>query len=176
MIFKHKVGLRAFSDFLARAHRIGQEKEVKIYRLLTKNTREKEMFEAASRKLGLDKAVLSQTTVDFQQSKRRPSLDKESLEVLLKHGAYAMLHAETEEDEKMLLEGDLDQLLARNATVMRWDEKVAPISKFSKASFTLPGAEGESLVDLHDKDFWDKILPQQSAKSLKQVFCISCQP
>ena len=38
----------------ARAHRIGQEKEVTVYRLITKNTYESEMFERATKKLGLD--------------------------------------------------------------------------------------------------------------------------
>ena len=42
----------------ARCHRIGQEKNVKIYRLITRNTYEREMFDKASLKLGLDKAVL----------------------------------------------------------------------------------------------------------------------
>ena len=42
----------------ARSHRIGQKKAVKIYRLICKNTYEREMFDKASKKLGLDKAVL----------------------------------------------------------------------------------------------------------------------
>jgi SNF2 family DNA or RNA helicase len=42
----------------ARCHRIGQQKSVKVYRLITRNTYEREMFDRASLKLGLDKAVL----------------------------------------------------------------------------------------------------------------------
>lgn len=42
----------------ARCHRIGQKKHVKIYRLICRNTYEREMFDKASLKLGLDKAVL----------------------------------------------------------------------------------------------------------------------
>jgi hypothetical protein len=42
----------------ARCHRIGQMKAVKVYRLITRNTYEREMFDKASLKLGLDKAVL----------------------------------------------------------------------------------------------------------------------
>merc|ERR1740122_374897 len=42
----------------ARCHRIGQKKMVKIYRLVTRNTYEREMFDRAGLKLGLDKAVL----------------------------------------------------------------------------------------------------------------------
>jgi SNF2 family DNA or RNA helicase len=42
----------------ARCHRIGQSKAVKVYRLITRNSYEREMFDRASMKLGLDKAVL----------------------------------------------------------------------------------------------------------------------
>lgn len=42
----------------ARCHRIGQVKSVKVYRLITRNSYEREMFDRASMKLGLDKAVL----------------------------------------------------------------------------------------------------------------------
>lgn len=38
--------------------RIGQTKEVKVYRLITSKTYERQMFERTSKKLGLDQAVL----------------------------------------------------------------------------------------------------------------------
>lgn len=47
-----------FFQAQARCHRIGQSKSVKIYRLITRNSYEREMFDKASLKLGLDKAVL----------------------------------------------------------------------------------------------------------------------
>jgi chromodomain-helicase-DNA-binding protein 7 len=43
---------------MARCHRIGQSKQVKIYRLITRRSFEAEMFERASKKLGLEQAVL----------------------------------------------------------------------------------------------------------------------
>lgn len=43
----------------ARCHRIGQDKAVKVYRLITNRTYEMEMFQRANLKLGLDKAVLN---------------------------------------------------------------------------------------------------------------------
>lgn len=48
----------AFAQAQARCHRIGQNKAVKVYRLITRNSYEREMFDRASLKLGLDKAVL----------------------------------------------------------------------------------------------------------------------
>jgi chromodomain-helicase-DNA-binding protein 7 len=42
----------------ARCHRIGQTKNVKVYRLLTRKTYEMQMFHLSSLKMGLDQAVL----------------------------------------------------------------------------------------------------------------------
>ena len=42
----------------ARCHRIGQSKNVTIYRLITRRSFESEMFQRASKKLGLEQAVL----------------------------------------------------------------------------------------------------------------------
>merc|ERR1719328_550694 len=53
----------------ARCHRIGQKKMVKIYRLVTKNTYEREMFDRAGLKLGLDKAVLQSMSTDQGKNK-----------------------------------------------------------------------------------------------------------
>ena len=43
---------------MARCHRIGQKKQVSVFRLITAKTYEAQMFERASMKLGLDQAVL----------------------------------------------------------------------------------------------------------------------
>lgn len=42
---------------IARAHRIGQTEEVKVFRLVSKKTYEAEMFERATKKRGLDQAI-----------------------------------------------------------------------------------------------------------------------
>lgn len=47
-----------FAQAQARCHRIGQSKAVKVYRLITRNSYEREMLDKASLKLGLDRAVL----------------------------------------------------------------------------------------------------------------------
>lgn len=56
---------------IARAHRIGQTEEVKVYRLISKKTYEAEMYRRASKKLGLDQAV-------FLSNQQKPSGPKES--------------------------------------------------------------------------------------------------
>jgi hypothetical protein len=43
---------------MARCHRIGQSRDVTVYRLVTRGTYEQELFQSASRKYGLDEAIL----------------------------------------------------------------------------------------------------------------------
>lgn len=73
----------------ARCHRIGQKKEVKIYRLLTSKTYEREMFDRASLKLGLDRAVLqsmSGTSGKSESGGPLNNMSKKEVEDLLKKG------------------------------------------------------------------------------------------
>ena len=72
---------------MARCHRIGQTKEVRIYRLVTKGTYEQQLFASASRKYGLDEAILGGEGA-FGGSGggdlSNPEEDKERIEALLK--------------------------------------------------------------------------------------------
>lgn len=66
--------------------RIGQTKDVRIYRLITRNTYEQQLFECSSRKYGLDEAILGNRVgadVDVEMNR--------NIESLLKHGAYDIL-------------------------------------------------------------------------------------
>ncbi|KAG2374630.1 hypothetical protein C9374_010649 [Naegleria lovaniensis] len=146
----------------ARCHRIGQTKEVKVYRLLTKNTKEKEIFERASMKLGLDRAVLSSNNEFVQSSSKgstqnKPALEKEELELLLRHGAYSAFKIDDTEEQKMLMDEDIDTIMARTATVVRYDqasqggsENAGALSSFSKATFCFS-------EDMQ----WENLLPRE---------------
>ncbi|KAK2510655.1 chromodomain-helicase-DNA-binding protein 8-like [Columba livia] len=61
----------------ARCHRIGQSKAVKVYRLITRNSYEREMFDKASLKLGLDKAVLQSMSGPRGQHRGDPAVLQE---------------------------------------------------------------------------------------------------
>lgn len=142
----------------ARCHRIGQTKPVQIYRLVTRNTYEKEMFDRASIKLGLDKAVLQKMDVmpsndDLSDMPKPPSsLSKKEVEELLKKGAYGAL-LDDDETSARFCEEDIDQILERRTTVIKHtgNEKG---SVFSKATFSSTPSGEE--VDVNDPQFWDK--------------------
>ncbi|OAD00786.1 hypothetical protein MUCCIDRAFT_10946, partial [Mucor lusitanicus CBS 277.49] len=63
----------------ARCHRIGQTKPVQVYRLICRNTYEKDMFDRAGMKLGLDKAVMQR--MNNSASNNTPSPDEEAAHV-----------------------------------------------------------------------------------------------
>ena len=75
---------------------------VKIYRLVTKNTYEREMFDRAGLKLGLDKAVLQSmnTGQGGRDAATSNSLSKTEVEDLLKKGAYGALMDDDKEADQ----------------------------------------------------------------------------
>ncbi|XP_053723413.1 chromodomain-helicase-DNA-binding protein 6-like isoform X1 [Synchiropus splendidus] len=135
----------------ARCHRIGQSKAVKVYRLITRNSYEREMFDKASLKLGLDKAVL-------QDINRKGSLNgvqqlsKLEVEDLLKKGAYGALMDEEDEGSKFC-EEDIDQILQRRTQTITIQTE-GKGSTFAKASFVSSGNRTD--ISLDDPNFWQK--------------------
>ena len=126
----------------ARCHRIGQEKEVKIYRLITRNTYEREMFDRAGLKLGLDKAVLQSMNTDQGKNKAEKAnqMSKKEVEDLLKKGAYGALMDDDNAGDKFC-EEDIDSILERRATTVTAESTL--ISRiffiiFYRPNFTCP--------------------------------------
>ena len=136
----------------ARCHRIGQSKSVKIYRLITRNTYEREMFDRASLKLGLDKAILQSMRNEERLINQSNQLGKKEIEDLLKKGAYGAIMEEDNAGDKFC-EEDIDKILQQRATVIQIEggEKG---STFSKASFST--SETRSDISIDDPEFWQK--------------------
>jgi hypothetical protein len=163
---------------MARCHRIGQKRRVTIYRLVTKKTFESEMFERASRKLGLEQAILS--THDFNSNaldgEEKSSLytvnddaiDAKEMEMLLRKGAYAMLE-DGDEEVTAFCEGDIDSILSSNTRKVvdekrekteSWLSKrkgVAGRHKVTKQTFTAESSTQHADVDVDDPEFWNKV-------------------
>ncbi|KII61718.1 Chromodomain-helicase-DNA-binding protein 8 [Thelohanellus kitauei] len=142
----------------ARCHRIGQNKAVKVYRLICRKTYEREMFDRASLKLGLDKAVLQDINHDNTDGKNplpggRATLSKKDVEELLRRGAYAAVMDEDTEASAQFCSEDIEQILERRSTVIQVAGEVKG-STFAKASFNAE-ISGEQ-VDIDDPDFWQK--------------------
>jgi hypothetical protein len=72
---------------MARCHRIGQTKSVRVYRLVMRGTYEEQLLKAAARKFGLEEALLGSGTSGEGGD---PTADAARLDELLKHGASAL--------------------------------------------------------------------------------------
>ncbi|GBG25644.1 ISWI chromatin-remodeling complex ATPase CHR11 [Hondaea fermentalgiana] len=87
-----------------RAHRIGQKKEVTVFRFVTEGTVEEKIVERAEKKLYLDAVVVQQGRLQ-QQNK---NLDKDELMTMVKFGAEAIFKTTgasvTDEDIDLILE------------------------------------------------------------------------
>ncbi|XP_009693029.1 PREDICTED: chromodomain-helicase-DNA-binding protein 8, partial [Cariama cristata] len=136
----------------ARCHRIGQSKAVKVYRLITRNSYEREMFDKASLKLGLDKAVLQSMSGREGNITGIQQFSKKEIEDLLRKGAYAAIMEEDDEGSKFC-EEDIDQILLRRTTTITIESE-GKGSTFAKASFV--ASENRTDIALDDPNFWQK--------------------
>ncbi|KYQ90130.1 myb domain-containing protein [Tieghemostelium lacteum] len=140
----------------ARCHRIGQDKMVKVYRLVTRNTYERLMFDKASKKLGLDRAVL---TMNSLASSKEDVPNRESINALLKYGAYAI---KDDDASEKFYEEDIDKILDRYSNVIKHETLDPMANTFSTASFCSSTAAAH--IDVNDPNFWEKFKPELESK------------
>lgn len=140
----------------ARSHRIGQTKAVKVFRLVTRKTYEMSMFERASIKLGLDKALLND---QLEATKTKKKMSAKEINNVLKHGAYALLEEDEEgESSKQFEEATIEQILKEQSREVEYkpsQDAAAIANGFSKAAFI--SEENGVKVDIDDPEFWTKV-------------------
>ncbi|GAX75744.1 hypothetical protein CEUSTIGMA_g3187.t1 [Chlamydomonas eustigma] len=138
---------------MARCHRIGQEKEVTVYRLVSKDTYEEQLFNTASRKYGLDEAILGTHT-----SGEDPEADTGRISRLLMHGAHSLAAADQNQQEEAFQSEDINQILSSRTEKRSVGGKAG--NSFSVATFAvqedMPGAGGSG----HEQQYWQNLLPE----------------
>ena len=139
----------------ARAHRIGQENEVKVYRLITKKTYEAEMFERASKKLGLDQAIFlggafHQTAGKRAEDDQMKKLNKSEIETLLKKGVMGFLDGDQQNEQAMQ---DIDEIL-KNSRVAKYS-LINGTYTFSKSTFA--AKQTDENLQMDDPNFWSLV-------------------
>jgi hypothetical protein len=117
------------------------------------------MFDRASKKLGLEQAVLG--TFNNENDEDKPT--SKEMEQLLKKGAYALLDDEDEETNQFCAD-DIDSILAKRTRtrVVEGTKTASWLNKsgmvVSKSKFASEGG-GLAGVDVDDPNFWQKVMP-----------------
>lgn len=142
---------------MARCHRIGQSKDVTIYRLVSKDTYEENLFRASSRKYGLDEAILGGLGAN-QGSDGNPEYDGKRISELLKHGAHCLKDAAAANKETDAFSSEnIDEILTRRTEKRQIGGRAG--NSFSVASF---GQDTKS-SKAEDTEFWKSVLPKACA-------------
>lgn len=93
-----------------RAHRIGQKKQVQVFRMVTEQAIEEKVLERAAQKLRLDQLVIQQGRAQ-QQTKQTSS--KDELLGMIQHGASTVFSSEAATAEGEGDEYDIDAILRK---------------------------------------------------------------
>jgi len=112
-----------------RAHRIGQTKQVYVYRFVTENAIEEKVLERAAQKLRLDQLVIQQGRAQLQANK---TASRDELLSMIQHGATNVLSTVFEKSAasfgtQAVTDDDIDAILKRG------EERTAELnSKYEK--------------------------------------------
>ncbi|KAK4789616.1 hypothetical protein SAY86_016920 [Trapa natans] len=151
---------------MSRAHRIGQQEVVNIYRFVTSKSVEEDILERAKRKMVLDHLVIQKLNaegrLEKKEAKKGSFFDKNELSAILRFGAEELFKEEKndEESKKKLLNLDIDEILERAEKVEERD----------------PGEDGHELLNAFkvanfvsaedDGSFWSRwIKPEDIAQA-----------
>jgi SWI/SNF-related matrix-associated actin-dependent regulator of chromatin subfamily A member 5 len=95
-----------------RAHRIGQLKQVRVFRFVTDNAIEEKVLERAAQKLRLDQLVIQQGRAQTQQ---KQAASKDELLNMIQHGAENVFKKKSDEDDdsKAVEPDEIDAILAK---------------------------------------------------------------
>lgn len=133
-----------------RAHRIGQTKPVRVFRLITENTVEERIVERAEIKLRLESIVIQQGRVIDQQKK----LGKDEMLQMIRHGATHVFASKDSE----LTDEDIDTILERGAKkTVELNERMEKLGESSLRNFTVDVvSEDTSLYKFEGEDYREK--------------------
>ncbi|KAK8637634.1 hypothetical protein V6N13_136108 [Hibiscus sabdariffa] len=104
---------------MSRAHRIGQQEVVNIYRFVTSKSVEEDILERAKKKMVLDHLVIQKLNaegrLERKETKKGSYFDKNELSAILRFGAEELFKEDKndEESKKRLLGMDIDEILER---------------------------------------------------------------
>ncbi|TPP59856.1 Chromodomain-helicase-DNA-binding protein 1 [Fasciola gigantica] len=156
----------------ARAHRIGQTKQVSVYRLVTRESVEEKIIESATRKMVLDHLVIQRMDSSSRGGKRGDTAKGQLLTEILRYGAEGLFKQSDEESAD--LEVDIDDIL--NQAETRDTEATAEanpanllLSSFKVVTLDAHDDDTEDAQTTHHEESkgWDQIIPSELRGQLK---------
>lgn len=135
-----------------RAHRIGQKKQVRVFRFVSENTVEEKIVERAEIKLRLDKLVIQQGKL---QDNKSSQLNKDEMLSMIQHGAN---HVFASKDSDITDE-DIDEIMAKcEEKTAEQKKKLDELGESSLRTFTVDTAtsSGNSIYQFEGEDFREK--------------------
>ena len=152
---------------LSRAHRIGQQKKVLVFHLMTRDTAEEKIMQFGKKKLSLDHLIIDRMGADEDQE-----VDVESI---LKFGASALFN----DDEEKVIKYDaasIDALLDRSkveqTSATDKENSAESVFGFARVWANDKGALVENGLRERDDEInestWDKILREREAEAERE--------
>ncbi|XP_011090163.1 protein CHROMATIN REMODELING 5 isoform X2 [Sesamum indicum] len=148
---------------MSRAHRIGQQEVVNIYRFVTSKSVEEDILERAKKKMVLDHLVIQKLNaegrLEKKEAKKGSSFDKNELSAILRFGAEELFKEDKndEESKKRLLSMDIDEILERaekvEDKVNEGEEGHELLSAFKVANFCSAEDDGT---------FWSRMIKPEA--------------
>lgn len=131
-----------------RAHRIGQTKAVRVFRMITENTVEERIVERAEVKLRLDTVVIQQGRLVDAQAK----MGKEEMLGMIRHGADHIFASKDSE----ITDEDIDAILEKGERkTEELKTKLESLGEGSLRNFTLDTPQ-ESVYKFEGQDYREK--------------------
>nr|CAI5828700.1 unnamed protein product [Callosobruchus analis] len=132
-----------------RAHRIGQKKQVRVFRFITENTVEEKIVERAEVKLRLDKLVIQQGRLADSKSQ---TLNKDEMLNMIRHGANHVFASKDSE----ITDEDIDTILQKGeAKTLELAQKMEKLGESSLRNFTVE-TPTESVYKFEGEDYREK--------------------
>ncbi|GLJ30893.1 hypothetical protein SUGI_0614590 [Cryptomeria japonica] len=155
---------------MSRAHRIGQQEVVNVYRFVTSKSVEEDILERAKQKMVLDHLVIQKLNAEGRlekkdQKKGTSMFDKNELSAILRFGAEELFKEDKNEEEaKRKLENmDIDEILARAEKVESKgtgeQDGTELLSAFKVASFSNPEDDGT---------FWSRLIHPEAISQAEE--------
>lgn len=123
-----------------RAHRIGQKKEVQVFRFCTEYTIEEKVIERAYKKLALDALVIQQGRLAEQKT-----VNKDELLQMVKFGAEMVFSSK----DSTITDEDVDRIIAKGEEATA--ELDAKMMKFTKDAIKFKMDDTGELYDFNDE-------------------------